>query len=113
MPVEQHDKNYGERTIYRVLIVMGALMGFGVLMLAGVKDSPPVTTTGWVLISIWSAILIIGTVWACRVQTRYRCPKCGARLPMLRPEASTKYEHQFHCSACDVIWTTNVHVGDG
>jgi len=113
MPAEKHDKEYGERTIYRVIIVIGALMGVGVLIVASLEKGPPLSTIRWVLISIWCAILVVGTVWACRVQHCYCCPKCGARLPMLRPEASTKSQHRFHCPACDVIWTTDVYSGDG
>lgn len=112
MPTEQHDKDYGERTIYRVIILIAALMGVGVLIIPNVEYGPKVSTVGWVLIAIWSAVLVVGGVWAGRVQARYHCPKCGARLPMLRPEASTKYQHRFHCPTCDVIWTTDVYVGD-
>ena len=112
MATEHHDKDYGKRTIFRVIILIGALMGVGVFIIPNVEYGPKVSTTGWVLIAIWSVILVVGTVWAGRVRSRYRCPKCGAQLPMLRPEASTKYQHRFHCPTCDVIWTTDVYVGD-
>jgi hypothetical protein len=93
MPTEQHDKDYGERTLYRVIIIIGALMGVGMFIIPSVQYGPKISTAGWVLIVIWCVILVVGTVWGCRVQRRYRCPKCGAHLPMLRPEAATKYQH--------------------
>src|SRR5947209_8030341 len=100
MATEQHDTEYGKRTIYRVLILIGALMGVGVFIIPRVVDVAKVSATGWVLIALWCVILVVGTFWAGRVQRRYRCPQCGAPLPMLRPEASTKYEHRFHCPTC-------------
>lgn len=112
MAAERHDKEYGERTILRVFVLFGALMGVGVFITPNVEYGPKVSATGWVLITIWSAILVVGTVWAGRVQRRYRCPQCGAHLPMLPPEAATKYQHRFHCPTCDVVWTTDVSVGD-
>jgi predicted RNA-binding Zn-ribbon protein involved in translation (DUF1610 family) len=111
MTTEQHDKDYGERTIYRVIILIGALMGVGVFIIPNVEYGPKVSKAGWVLITIWLAILVVGGVWAGRVQARYHCPKCGARLPMLRLEKSTNYQHRFHCPTCDVIWTTDVYAG--
>jgi hypothetical protein len=112
MATERHDKVYGERTLLRVIVLIGALMGVGVFIIPNVEYGPKVSPTGWVLIAIWSVILVVGTVWASRVQRRYRCPQCGAHLRMLRPEAATKYQHRFHCPTCDVIWTTDVSVGD-
>jgi hypothetical protein len=112
MATERHDKEYGERTILRVIVLIGALMGVGVFIIPNVEYGPKVSPTGWVLISIWCVILIVGTIWAGRVRRRYRCPLCGAHLPMLPPEAATKYQHRFHCPTCDVIWTTDVSVGD-
>jgi hypothetical protein len=112
MATERHDKEYGERTIVRVIVLIGALMGVGVFIVPNVEYGPKVSRTGWVLIAIWSVILVVGTVWAGRVQRCYRCPQCGAPLPMLRPEAATKFQHRFHCPTCDVIWTTDVSVGD-
>ena len=112
MATERHDKEYGERTILRVIVLIGALMGVGVFILPNVGYGPKVSPAGWVLITIWSVILVVGTIWVGRVGRRYRCPHCGAHLPMLRPEAATKYQHRFHCPTCDVIWTTDVSVGD-
>ena len=112
MASEQHDKDYGERTIVRVITLIGLLIGVGVFIIPNVEYGPKVSKAGWVLITIWSVILVVGGVWAGRVQRRYRCPKCGAQIPMLRPEASTKHQHRFHCPTCDVIWTTDVYAGD-
>jgi len=44
-----------------------------------------------------------------RVRIRYRCPKCGVRLPRL-PEREPKIQYQ--CDACHVIWDTGWHVAD-
>jgi DNA-directed RNA polymerase subunit RPC12/RpoP len=112
MAAEQHDKDYGYRTMVRVIVLISALMLVGAFIVPNVEYGPKVSPIGWVLITIWSVILVVGTIWASRVQRRYRCPRCRAQLPMLRPEASTKYQHRFHCPACDVIWTTDVYVGD-
>lgn len=112
MATEQHDKNYGERTIVRVIVLIGALMGIGVFIIPNVGYGPKISTAGYVLIAIWCVVLLVGSVWASRVQRRYHCPKCGARLPMLRPEASTKYQHRFHCESCDVTWTTDIYRED-
>jgi hypothetical protein len=112
MATERHDKEYGERTILRVILLIAALMGVGVFIIPNVEYGPKISPVGWVLISIWSMILIVGTIWAGRVQRRYRCPQCGAQLPMRHPEAATKYQHRFHCPKCDVIWTTDVYDGD-
>ena len=112
MAAEQHDNDYGYRTLVRVIVLMVALGLVGVFILPNVEHGPKVSPTGWVLIAIWSVILVVGTIWANRVQSRYRCPQCGAHLPMLRPEAATKYQHRFHCPTCDVIWTTDVSAGD-
>lgn len=112
MAMERYDKEYGGRTIVRVILLIGALIGVGVFIIPNVEYGPKVSPIGWALISIWGVILVVGTVWAGRVQSRYRCPQCGAQLPMLRPESSTNYQHRFQCSTCDVIWTTDVYVGD-
>jgi hypothetical protein len=112
MAKEQEDKEYGGRTIGRVIVLAGALMGIGAFIIPNVERGPQVSTAGWVLIAIWCVVLVVGTVWAGRVQRRYRCPKCGAQLPMLRPEASTRFQHRFHCQTCDVTWTTNVYAQD-
>ena len=109
MATEQHNKDYGKRMVVRAIVLIGALMGLGVFIIPSVERWPAVSTAGWVLISIWCVLLVVGTVWAARVQLNYRCPKCGARLPMLRPETSTRYQHRFYCTACDVIWTTDVY----
>jgi hypothetical protein len=37
MTTQQHDKDYGERTIYRVIILIGALMGVGVFIIPNVS----------------------------------------------------------------------------
>ena len=112
MAVEQHDKDYGERTMTRVIVVIGALIGVGVCILPNVESGPKISTAGYVLIAIWSAILVAGVIWGTRIQRRYHCSKCGTHLPRLRTEAATRYQHRFHCKACDIIWTTDVHEGD-
>ncbi len=112
MSTEPHDKAYGERTIVRVITVIGALMFVGVFMIPTVIEPPKFSPVGYVPMVVWGLVLVVGTVWACRVQYRYCCPKCGTRLPPLPPEASTKYQHRFHCKTCDVVWTTDVYVGD-
>jgi hypothetical protein len=78
MATERHDKEYGERTLVRVIVLIGTLMGVGVCIIPNVDYGPRVSPTGWVLIVTWSVILVVGTVWAGRVQRRYRCPRCGA-----------------------------------
>jgi hypothetical protein len=112
MATEQHDKDYGDRKLHRVMILIAALMGVGVFVIPNVEYGPKITTSGYVLITIWTLILVGGGFWAGQVQARYRCPKCGAYLPMLQPEASTKYQHRFYCRTCDVVWTTDIYSGD-
>ena len=112
MAVEQHDKDYGERTMPRVIVVIGALIGVGVFIIPNVQHGPKISTAGYVLIAIWSAILVAGVIWGTRVQRRYQCPKCGTHLPLLPTEAATRYQHRFHCKTCDIIWTTDVRQGD-
>ena len=115
MAKEQHDNEYGNQTILRVGILIVALMVVGVptAFIPGIIDyGPKVSPMGWVLVSMWTLILIIGTIWVVRVQRCYHCPKCGVHLPMLRPEKSTKYQHRFYCATCDVTWTTDVYRGD-
>ena len=112
MAVEQHDKDYGERTITRVIVLFGALIGIGVFIIPNVECGPKISTAGCVLIAIWSAILVAGVIWGTRVQRRYNCPKCGTGLPMSRTEAATKHQHRFHCKTCDIVWTTDVYDGD-
>jgi len=112
MRVEQHDKAYGKRTIKRVIVVIAALIGIGVFMIPTVFGGPRITTVGYILIGVWGFVLAIGVIWAARVRSRYYCPRCGAHLPPLESDASTNYQHRFQCTACDVIWTTDVYTGD-
>jgi DNA-directed RNA polymerase subunit RPC12/RpoP len=112
MAIEQHDKEYGNRTLYRAMVLIASLMGIGVFIIPLLEKGGKLSIAGYVLITIWCVVLVIGTRWAGQVQRNYRCSKCGAHLPMLRPEASTKYQHRFHCVHCDITWTTDVSVGD-
>jgi DNA-directed RNA polymerase subunit RPC12/RpoP len=112
MATERHDRGYGERTLVRVITVIGALMFVGVFAIPTVIEPPKITPIGYAILAIWGLVLVVGTVWTCRVQYRYHCSKCGAHLPPLPSEAKTKHQHRFHCKACDVIWTTDVYVGD-
>ncbi len=112
MATEQHDKDYGDRTLYRVMILIAALLGLGVFIIPNVEYGPKITTAGYVIITFWTLILVVGCFWVGQVQARYRCVKCGAHLPKLQPEASTKYQHRFYCKNCDVVWTTDIYAGD-
>lgn len=78
MSTEKHDTAYGERTILRVIILIGALMGVGVFIIPNVEYGPKVSPLGWGIIALWSVILVAGTIWAGRVQRRYHCPECSS-----------------------------------
>jgi hypothetical protein len=108
----EHDKTYSGRTIVRVIVLIGLLIGIGAFIIPNVDYGPKVSKAGWVLISIWTSVLVIGGLWVGRVQANYHCPKCGARLPMLPVEVSTKFQHRFWCETCDVVWTTDVYSAD-
>ena len=85
MATEQHDKDYGDRTMYRAIILISALMLVGMCIIPNVAYGPKVSTAGRILTTIWVVILVVGGVWAGRVQRRYRCPKCGAQLRCFAP----------------------------
>ena len=112
MTTEQHDNSYGERTILRVIVLIGSLVGIGVFIIPHVDHAARISAVGFVLIVIWVLVLVVGGIWASRIRRHYCCPKCGERLPMLAPEADTNYQHRFHCLACDVIWTTDIYRED-
>ena len=59
---------------------IGALIGVGLPIIPNVEHGLKFTTKGWMLLSIWSVILVAGAIWAGMVQRRYRCPKCGAHV---------------------------------
>ena len=111
-PLEKRDKEYGYRTIKRVFALIFALMVIGVFIVPTVVLPGHFTSAGYVVAAIWLMVLVAGTTWTCRVQYRYRCPQCGAHLPPLPTDASTRRQHRFHCSACDVIWTTDIYGDD-
>lgn len=112
MATERRDEEYGYRTLVRVLTLTFSLMFLGVFLIPTVVDPPHITTAGYVLLGGWILVLISGVVWCGRTRAAYHCPRCGARLPPLRGDAATRYEHRFRCPSCDVIWTTGVYEGD-
>ena len=88
MANEKRDKHYAQRAMNRCLIHIGVLMVVGLGIVT--QMHPEITSEG-----------------------PDRCPKCGTPLPMMRREASSKYEERFHCERCHVTWTTGVFPGDG
>jgi predicted RNA-binding Zn-ribbon protein involved in translation (DUF1610 family) len=112
MATEQHDQEYGNRTITRVFILIGVLIGLGIFIIPNIEPGPKLSLTGWILAAVWCVTLVVGISWGTRLQRHYHCPKCGAKLPMLPLEAATKHQHRFHCQSCEVIWTTDVYSGD-
>ncbi len=113
MPQEQRDEEYGYQTLVRVFGLLAALLFVGAMAIPTVIEPGHFTPAGYVVTVVWVAILVGGVISCGKVKADYRCPKCGTRLPPMQTQGSTKYEHRFHCQACDIVWTTGVHEGDG
>jgi hypothetical protein len=108
MRIEKRDEEYGGRTLTRVFALILSLMLVGVFFIPTVVMPGHFTTAAYVVATIWLIVLVFGNIWCNRVRSRYRCPECGASLPSLKSEKSTKYEHRFLCVRCDIVWTTGV-----
>jgi hypothetical protein len=47
-----------------------------------------------------------------RVLARYRCPKCGARIPFCGDDPKRAQEYRYYCKDCDIIWQTGLRQGE-
>lgn len=112
MAQERHDSEYGDQKLLRVSVLIVALLGVGLCIAPNLDRSTGITPALGGLMGLWVLILIVGGIWVGRVQARYRCPQCGRHLAMLKTEATTKFQHRFHCPTCAVIWTTDVYDGE-
>ena len=113
MPIERRDEEYAYQKLARFFVLMVSLGMVSLFAIPTVIDVPRITPLGWLELATGCGLVIGGVIWLGKVESTYRCPKCGAALPKLKPEKSTQYEYRFFRPTCDIVWTTGMHEGDG
>jgi phage FluMu protein Com len=53
-------------------------------------------------------VILMAFIIQRRVFANYRCPDCGALLPMPQRERGGLFEAKYYCPRCDVVWETGV-----
>ena len=78
----------------------------------GDESDKKLTISGWIGIAALVAYAIIALIVIRRPEDHYCCPNCGARIKMRPWSERPNHEYQFHCTACDTLWRTDVFEGE-
>jgi hypothetical protein len=111
MPELRKDENYRARDLrsffggFGLFVLLLAVCALSILFLG--SRHPEI-----VIAVILASFLVAAVRTVCALNPYNHCPECGAKLPALKKEASTRYGHRFLCKRCDILWTTDVFDDD-
>lgn len=113
--IERKDNEFAYKKMNCVLLFVAGCVPFFVWIASqsfGGESDKRLTTYGWIGIAAFVAYAIFAIIFIRRPEAHYRCPSCGAHIKMSPRDERPNREYQFHCTACDTLWKTDVSEGD-
>src|SRR5580704_12097854 len=107
MPEVQLIPGYANRYFLRQAILTAAGFAFFFLIWIGGNSGEIRLWIGIIGVAVCAVLQFGGMDWYAR---HFRCPKCGARLPVLKTAVQTdrRPRLRFQCLECDIIWDTGL-----
>ena len=107
MPKTQQDTLFAKR-LTRWFAVLATACFIVVPLAVGFLRSRQAGSLLLLMIVFIAPVLLMAFVIQWRVFARYKCPACGALLPMPQRERGRLFEASYYCQGCDIIWETGV-----
>lgn len=93
----------------KTLVWMAIFFSMLFLILRSVKEI--ILADEFYTICMIIALPLIGYGFGIWVSRRFRCPQCGAQLPVpMKHKASICQPLEYFCSDCDIIWETGFYI---
>ena len=113
--IERKDKEFAYKKIVRGLLFVAGCGPFLIWIASqsyGDESDKKLSTSGWIGIAALVVYAIIALILLRSPEDHYRCPNCRAHIQLRPLEQRENREYQFYCTACDILWRTDMFEGE-